>query len=52
MALPSMCAYIHKAVNAGGLVLVHSMTESRACVAACAFCKCSIHLVRLGVWIN
>ncbi|KJA17715.1 hypothetical protein HYPSUDRAFT_1004786 [Hypholoma sublateritium FD-334 SS-4] len=37
MALPGICAYIHKAMNGRGLVLVQSMTESRACLAACAY---------------
>lgn len=52
LALPSTCAYIHKAVNAGGLVLVHSTTESRACIAACAYRKYSYFLVRPGGLIN
>jgi hypothetical protein len=37
IALPSMCKFIDSALVGPGAVLVHSSTESKACVAACAY---------------
>lgn len=47
LALPGICAYIRGALHSGGMVLVYSAVESRACVAACAYCKSFVvHFVR------
>ncbi|KAH9482170.1 Dual specificity protein phosphatase 22-A [Psilocybe cubensis] len=35
--LPDICAYVDGAIKRGGRVLVHSMVESRACAAVCAY---------------
>ncbi|KAF8187201.1 protein-tyrosine phosphatase-like protein [Pholiota molesta] len=37
LALPGICAYIRGALDSGGVVLVYSAVESRACVVACAY---------------
>ena len=37
--LPAIAACVHNAIESGGLVLVHSLMESRACTAVCAYCK-------------
>ncbi|KAF9477830.1 phosphatases II [Pholiota conissans] len=46
LALPGICSYIRTAIKSGGLVLVYSSVESRACVAACAYLmssqRCSV----------
>lgn len=39
LALPSACKFIQDAISKGGQVLVHCLTESRACVVVCAFCE-------------
>ncbi|PPQ73826.1 hypothetical protein CVT26_012141 [Gymnopilus dilepis] len=35
--LPAIAACVHDAIESGGLVLVHSLMESRACTAVCAY---------------
>ncbi|KAF8076945.1 protein-tyrosine phosphatase-like protein [Lyophyllum atratum] len=37
VALPDACAFIQAAIESGGQVLVHSATESTACIVVCAF---------------
>ncbi|KAF9463677.1 protein-tyrosine phosphatase-like protein [Collybia nuda] len=37
IALPSACKFIKNAIDEGGQVLVHCLTESRACVVVCAY---------------
>ncbi|KAI0053766.1 phosphatases II [Auriscalpium vulgare] len=37
LALPNICKYIRDAVNGGGQVLVHCLTESNAAVVVCAY---------------
>ncbi|PPQ92758.1 hypothetical protein CVT25_003867, partial [Psilocybe cyanescens] len=43
LALPDICTYIDDAIKSGGLVLVHSMIESRACTAVCAYLMSASH---------
>ncbi|KAI5893840.1 uncharacterized protein SCHCODRAFT_02500488 [Schizophyllum commune H4-8] len=37
LALPAVCQYITDAIHGGGIVLVHSEAESKACTAVCAY---------------
>ncbi|KAG6888515.1 hypothetical protein C0995_007758 [Termitomyces sp. Mi166 len=37
LALPGLCLFIKEAIESGGQVLVHSLVETTACIAVCAF---------------
>ncbi|KAF5369718.1 hypothetical protein D9615_010155 [Tricholomella constricta] len=37
LALPDVCDFIQDAIESGGQVLVHSSSESTACIVVCAF---------------
>lgn len=41
LALPAICQYITDAIHGGGIVLVHSEAESKACTAVCAYRECA-----------